>query len=702
MGDSFRIVKRTGEREPFRPEKIENAVRKAFRAVGRGDEAPIASVAAAAAARVRELAARAEPTVEQIQDIVEETLATSGSPDVAKAYILYRRERAALRSAKQLIGVRDDLKLPLSAIRVLERRYLRRDEAGNVVETPSQLFRRVAAAVAAPDADYGDGADVSKTAERFYEIMVSGEFLPNSPTLMNAGTEVGNLSACFVLPVEDALAGIFETLKLAALVQQSGGGAGYSFSRLRPRGDIVHSTRGIASGPVSFMRIYDTAAEVMQQGGRRRGANMGILRVDHPDILEFIQAKAHEGRFRNFNLSVAVTDAFMSALEADAEYDLINPRTNRATAHQRARHVWEMIVANAWATGDPGVIFLDEINRHNPTPAVGAIEATNPCGETPLLPYEACTLGSINLGRMVKGGTLDEERLRRTVRDAVHFLDNVLDASKYPVPEIAAAVRTNRKIGLGVMGFADALIVLGVPYDSEAGVAFAERVMAILQEESVRQSVARGQERGSFPNFPGSVWQQGGYPAMRNATVTAVAPTGTISLLAGASSGIEPLFAVVYTRHALESLHLVEMHPAFEHLSRDRGFLTDALLRAVAQRGSVRGLQGVPDDVQRLFATALDITPEWHVRVQAAFQRHTDNAVSKTVSMPATATLRDVDAVYRLAYELRCKGITVYRYGSRSDQVLTLGTGGQEPGSEPFLTAPDENVSGCPARECGF
>jgi ribonucleoside-diphosphate reductase alpha chain len=703
MNPVFQILKRTGEREPFRQEKFENAIRKAFHAVGRSDEGAVQRSAAAVAGRVEALAAQGLPTVEQIQDIVEETLATGGFADVAKAYILYRQERTRLRTAKRLLGVKDDLKLPLNAVRVLQRRYLQRDETGSVIETPSELFRRVARAVAAPDASYAaTGKSVSETEETFYVLMTRGEFLPNSPTLMNAGTQIGQLSACFVLPIEDSLVSIFETLKLTALIQQSGGGTGFNFSHLRPRGDIVHSTHGIASGPVSFMRIYDVAADVMKEGGRRRGAHMGILRVDHPDVLEFIQAKSRQGALQNFSLSVGVTDSFMQAVEGDAEYELINPRTGQPIATQRARSVWELITASAWASGEPGLVFLDEIHRHNPTPHVGTIEATNPCGEVPLLPYEACNLGSINLGRMVANGRLDEEKLRRTVQAAIHFLDNVIDAGRFPSPEIAEAVHSTRKVGLGVMGLADALIELGIPYDSEEGISLGERVMRIVEEGAIRRSVELGQARGSFPHFPGSRWQQRGYPAMRNATVTSVAPTGTISILAGASSGIEPLFAAAYARRALEGLKLLELHPAFKRLGRERGFLNEGLLGEVGRRGSVRGLSAVPEDVQRLFATALDIAPEWHVRMQAAFQKHTDNAVSKTVNLPEAAAVSDVDRIYRLAHEFRCKGITVYRYGSRSEQVLTVGGTRRRPEAEPFVAAELDYSGGCPAAGCPF
>lgn len=673
--------------------------------MGRADEGAIRRLAVKAAEQVAALANSESPHIEQIQDIVEETLATGGFPDVAKAYILYRQERAALRAKKQLLGVRDDLKLPLNALRVLHRRYLLRDAEGNVAETPSELFRRVARAVAAPDANYPEAARLSETEETFYELMARGDFLPNSPTLMNAGTPLGQLSACFVLPIEDSLRGIFETLKLAALVQQSGGGVGYSFSRLRPRGDLVRSTGGRASGPVSFLRVYDLAAEVVRQGGRRRGAQMGVLRVDHPDIVEFVSAKAREGVLRNFNLSVGVTDAFMQAVEQDLEYELVHPRTGKCVTRRRARGIWDLIVANAWASAEPGLLFLDEIERHNPTPALGKIEATNPCGELPLLPYEACTLGSVNLARMVKNGALDAEKLRRTVHHAVHFLDNVVEAGRFPAPEIAAAVRTTRKIGLGVMGFADALIAMGIPYDSEEALAVARQIMSLIQTEAVARSVTLGKTRGSFPAFAESAWQQRGYPTMRNATVTAIAPTGTISLLAGVSSGIEPLFAVAYARRALEGVRLLETHPEFERRARQgvgngRPFWSDALLSEIGRRGSVRGLPDVPEEIQRLFGTALDIEPSWHVRMQAAFQEYTDNGVSKTINLPENAAIADVDAAYRLAYRLRCKGITVYRYGSRKEQVLTLGLPEPTPEAEPFVTVEEEYTGECVPGHC--
>ncbi len=560
-----------------------------------------------------------------------------------------------------------------NALKVLERRYLQRDELGNVVETPEQMFERVARTVAAVDVQYDPSLDLEETAQAYYDLMASLRFLPNSPTLMNASTELGQLSACFVIPVGDSIPEIFEAVRDMAIIHQSGGGTGFSFSRLRPKGDVVRSTGGVASGPVSFMRIFDEATDVIKQGGRRRGANMGILRVDHPDIMEFITAKEMPGLLTNFNLSVAVTDAFMEAYERDEAYPLINPRTGKETGRLRAREVFERACLAAWRTGDPGLIFIDEINRHNPTPHVGQIEATNPCGEQPLLPYESCNLGSINLGKFVANGHIQWEHLRDAVHRAVQFLDNIIDANRYPLPQIEAMTKANRKIGLGVMGWADLLVELGISYLDQEALDLAERVMAFITDEARKKSVELGRTRGSFPNFVGSVWHQKGYPAMRNATVTTVAPTGTISIIAGASSGIEPLFAVAYVRQVMEGTELPEVNQAFVRTAKERGFYSEELIARVVARGSVQGMAEVPPDVQRIFVTAMDIPPEQHVRMQAAFQKFTDNAVSKTVNLPREATVEDVRTVYLLAYRLKCKGITVFRYGSREEQVLYLG-----------------------------
>jgi len=562
------------------------------------------------------------------------------------------------------------VKLTENAIKVLEKRYLRKDENGKVIETPEQMFRRVAKNIAKADEKYG--GDVKKTEKEFYDMMINLYFLPNSPTLMNAGTSIQQLSACFVLPVEDSMDKIFETLKHTALIHQSGGGTGFSFSRIRPKGDIVRSTGGIASGPVSFMKVFNSATDVIKQGGRRRGANMGILRVDHPDIMEFITCKENPKELTNFNISVAVTDDFMEKAMKGEDYELINPRTGEAVGKLNAAEVFNKIVEEAWKSGEPGVIFIDEINRHNPTPHVGEIEATNPCGEQPLLPYESCNLGSINLSRFVKNGDIDWEKLKDITWKAVHFLDNVIDMNKYPIPQIKKMTLANRKIGLGVMGFADMLIQLNIPYDSNEALELAEKIMSFIQKEAKAASVELGKQRGSFPNFKGSVYD-GKYEAMRNATVTTIAPTGSISIIAGCSSGIEPLFAISFVRNVLdEEDRLYEINPYFEKIAKEMGFFSEELLKKIADNnGSVQGIEEVPQEVQRIFVTALDIPPEWHVRMQAAFQKYVDNATSKTINLREDASVEDVRKAYLLAYKLKCKGITVYRYGSRPEQVIS-------------------------------
>ncbi len=576
------------------------------------------------------------------------------------------------------------LELNPSARKVLEKRYLKKDEQGRVIEDPESLFRRVAKSVASVERNYGKSdADISGTENRFYDLMTSFKFLPNSPTLMNAGRRLGQLSACFVLPVEDSMESIFEAVKNAALIHKSGGGTGFSFSNLRPSGDIVGSTKGVSSGPISFMTVFDSATEAIKQGGTRRGANMGILRVDHPDILDFISAKDNNSRLNNFNLSVALTDVFMKAIEKDEEYDLINPHNNKCVRSLKARDVFHLIVNNAWKNGEPGVIFMDRINQCNPTPALGQIESTNPCGEQPLLPYESCNLGSINLSRFVseqagmQGSTeeaskrIDWDALRETVRLSVHFLDNVIEINKYPLEKIENATKGNRKIGLGVMGWADMLIQLGIPYNSVDASNLANEVMKFIQTESKKQSSFLAVERGVFPNFDESIYTD--ETAVRNATTTTIAPTGTLSIIAGCSSGIEPLFAVSFVRNVMEGTKLYEVNPHFERIAKERGFWSKELIEKIAEQGSLKDISEVPDDIKKAFITAHDISPLDHVRMQAAFQKHVDNAVSKTVNFPHDASSKDVEDVYMLAYGLGCKGLTVYRDGSREEQVLSTG-----------------------------
>jgi len=591
-----------------------------------------------------------------------------------------------------------EIALMPNALRVLEARYLRSDAAGQVVETPEAMFRRVAAHVAAVEKAYGDRPDAA--AEAFYEAMARLEFLPNSPALMNAGTTIGQLAACFVLPVEDSLDRIFGTLHDAALIQQTGGGVGYDFSQLRPAGDRVTSTGGSSSGPVSFMKAFDAAVEAVRQGGRRRGANMAVLDVHHPDIEAFVTAKRGSSVLRNFNLSVAVDDAFMQAAADGGEVTLLNPRTSQPAGQRRAADLLHLVAECAWESGDPGVIFVDRINRDNPTPALGRITATNPCGEVPLLPYEACVLGSINLSALSVTGTFDWDRLDRLTDLGVRFLDDCIDASVFPLPEIAAGARGSRKIGLGVMGFADALVDLGIPYDDDGAIRFAGDVMARMAARAAEMSRALAATRGPHPHFARSRAAAQGEPPIRNATRIAIAPTGSLSLIAGCSSGIEPLFAVAYERHVLDGATLVEVNRRFEQLATKQGVWTADVQRKVVASGRVRELPDIPPDIRRLFPTAHDISPEQHIRVQAACQAHVDNAVSKTVNLAGNATVAQVEHAYRYAFELGCKGITVYRHGARAGQVLApITSSGLCPDCRTALEF-SEGATLC--RACGF
>ena len=579
----------------------------------------------------------------------------------------------------------DEMELFLSdnAKAVLKKRYLKKGSKGEIVETPGMMFRRVAHHIAAADVKYGsDRSQVAETKEHFYEMMTDLRFLPNSPTLMNAGNEVGQLAACFVLPVEDSIDGIFDALKNAANIHQSGGGTGFSFSRLRPKNSMVGTTGGIASGPVSFMKIFNTATEQIKQGGTRRGANMGILRVDHPDIMEFIICKNSDGELNNFNISVGITDEFMGAVKSGTEYNLLDPRGNRTVGKLNAVEVYDALVKQAWKTGDPGILFLDRINRDNPTPFIGQIESTNPCGEQPLLPMEACNLGSVNLSKFVTNNSskpnIDTIALKETVWDAVHFLDNTIDMSRYPLPEIDKMVEANRKIGLGVMGFADMLFQLKIPYDSEQALEVAEGVMSFIQKESHNASKYLAEKRGAFKNLDQSIFRNRKDRVYRNATTTTIAPTGTLSIIANCSSGIEPVFALSFVRNVMDDEKLHEVNPCFEKIANERSFHTKDLMDSVAQTGSVSHLDEIPEDVRKVFVTAHDISPEWHIRMQAAFQKYTDNAVSKTVNLPRDAPANDVRTIYDLAHELGCKGVTIYRDGTKENQVLTVPNKGDD------------------------
>ncbi len=667
------VAKRNGKIVPFDSGKIKIVLQKAFDSINE----QVTDLDALVGLVLKELDSKFEkaiPSVEDISDILENILMKK-HPAVAKSFIIYREYKRQLREVrKAYVGTVEKSNLSINAIRVLEARYLLKDNSGNIIETPNQLFERVADHVVRPEKKFLYGKKYNEMKNAFYEMMFNLDFLPNSPTLMNAGTDLGLLSACFVLPIGDSIPEIFDAVKYTAVIHQGGGGTGMSFSRLRPRGSFVKSTKGIASGPISFMRAFDAATETIKQGGKRRGANMGVLRVDHPDILEFISCKQTEGNLANFNISVAITDAFMNAVEQNQDYDLLDPRTGLAVSRLNARSVFDLIANMAWQNGEPGVIFIDEINRKHQVSNMGVVESTNPCGEQPLLPFESCNLGSINLANFVnKDGSIDWKRLRTIVELGVRFLDNVIDANKYPLPQIENMTKSSRKIGFGVMGWADLLLQLKIPYNSDEAVYLAEKVMKFITDTSVEYSSYLGEIKGDFPAFKGSYWYQQGFKHMRNSTTTTIAPTGTIGMIADASSGVEPHFSLAYTRLTLDNQEFVYTNKYLDQELKEKEVYTEELMVKISKTGMIDGFEGVPEEIKKVYVTAREIDTEWHIKMQAAFQKYTHNAVSKTINMPNHVTIDDVKKAYKLAYDLKCKGVTIYRDASRELQILNAG-----------------------------
>ena len=723
------VIKRDGSKQAFDRERITTAIYKAMLSVKHGSMEAAEKITDMVVSDTN-ATKKKQVNIEEIQDSVEQALMKAiidgeNYSDVARAYILYRDRRKTIRQEKLRMGVQDDLKLSLNSVKVLESRYLLKDQNGRVIETPSQMLHRVARTVALIEGIYeyrqkgtgdfrkknvhpmsqmelsmlrraftylkeegtidGDFQDVldfisteSKSVrdymEKFENLMRDLKFIPNSPTLMNAGTSIGQLSACFVLPVEDSIDSIFNALKDTAIIHKSGGGTGFSFSRLRPKEDIVGSTSGVASGPLSFMTIFDTTTDVIKQGGKRRGANMGILRYDHPDIMAFILSKdSANTKLKNFNISVALDADFFSRLDSDDYVDLKNPRDGRVMKRIRAMAIWESIINQAWKTGDPGLIFVDKMNEKNTVPHLGQIEATNPCGEQPLLPHESCNLGSVNLAKFVSNQKIDFDSLEETIRLSTRFLDDVIDANNFPIDEIRKVTRTTRKIGLGYMGFADMLAQLGISYQSREALETAEKVMKFLNETSHNESSRLAKERGNFPGWHGSLWERQGL-MMRNSTTTTIAPTGTISIIADCSSSIEPFYALAYVRHVLDGQELLEVNRELEKELKKRSLYSDELVRAIAEKGNLADLD-LPEDMKRVYVTAHEIEPQWHVMMQATFQRFCDSGVSKTINLPEDAAVKDIEDAYRMAWDLNCKGITVYRDKSKGVQVLTTGNG---------------------------
>ena len=676
-----KITKRDQSEVDFTPDKILRAITRAAADVGIEDQSKTQAIAKEIISHLEQDFKTKPLSVEEVSNYLEKTLMEKGELQIAKSYILYRHKKTEERQQRALIlgehHPEDNLLFSNQALKILERRYLLKDQEGNPIETPKKMLLRVAKNIAQADKFYGaNEKGIKETEEIFYQLMAQLEFLPNSPTLMNAGTQNQQLSACFVLPIDDEMESIFGTLRTAALLHQRGSGTGFSFSRLRPKGDKVSKNMGVAAGPVSFMSVYDAALEVVKQGGVRPGANMAVLRVDHPDIIRFIESKRDKKALKNFNISVAVTDNFMKAVEADREYYLVHPRKQKYFGRLRARDVFSLITQNAWKTGDPGLVFIDEINRKHPGKHLGEIETTNQCGEAPLLPYEGCVLGSINLNKFV-----DEEnkevlwdRLAETVKNAVHFLDNVIDMNAYLLPEIEQSTKNTRKFGLGVMGFADFLIKLGIKYDSDVGLEMAEKLLSFIKEKSYDRSTELAEQRGPCPAWKGSDHHKVGRK-MRNMTCVSIAPTGTISILADASNGCEPLFAISYQKTVFGDNEFVYLNKTFEKIAKEKEFYSSELIRKIMKLGGVQECKEVPKDIRDIFVTAQDISPEWHIKMLSTLQKNVDNSISKTINFPATASIKEVEEAYISAWKSKCKGITIYRDGSYEEQVITVGEG---------------------------
>lgn len=680
------IKKRSGAIAPLNQDKITSALSKAFFAAGKENMSLALKISDKVIERlIQEREAHPEdsiPTVEHIQDIVEEELMKAGETKTAKSYILYRQKRTEERDLKRtMLGMPVDTKVGINQLRVLKERYLLRDEMGKVKETPEQLWRRVADNIAQAELLHGATQETAQAwSDKFVTLMENMEFMPNTPTLMNAGTPIQQLSACFVLPVEDSIESIYETMKHQAMIHQSGGGTGFSFTRLRPKGSMVKSTKGVATGPVGFMSVYNASTEIIKQGGKRRGANMGILRVDHPDIREFIHCKDDITKINNFNISVALTEKFMEAVEKGEDFDLIDPHTKLPVRKENAAALFEELVTSAWKSGDPGIIFIDRINRDNPVPHIYEIEATNPCGEQPLGPYDSCNLGSINLAKYVTSqGEVMWNELRETIRTSVRFLDNTIDMNKYVIPQIEKMNKGNRRIGLGVMGWSDMLFKLNIPYNSEEGCEYAEKMVKFIREEADAMSQEIGTEKGPFPHIKGSIYDVPNGPTFRNCARITIAPTGTISMIADCSSGVEPLFAISFVKRVMDGQELLYVNDIFKEVAIKRGIYTEELMEKIAAEGTLQHCTEIPEDIRKVFVCAHDISPYWHVRMQAAWQKYTDNAISKTVNFSHDAQVEDVKEVYTLAYKQGCKGVTIYRDGSKGfeNQVLNLNVKGK-------------------------